>query len=387
MEEMYEVLKFIEHGGQCRQSLDCVQGTILLSYLRDAPSVEKETLFRWFRELAVCVDQFHRCRKGQDFRCLNPYSIVVTVEGRIMLLDMDAPDNSAAARQMQKGAVREHFVKPVYRIGVSRNNEADLFTFGKTIQFMLACTEVTPSLSRWEEVRLERLIGRCIGEKKKGYEDMRQVISDLPAVPGRRRRADFWGSQVGRAGKALSVLALGAAAVLLLWAAPGIGSSGDPGVSDREGASVNTDETSGEVGAGAALVNAAAVETSDQILPDISRTSVEDDEDAGRIAAAAVMLAAETERHHGIYERIRLEAELILAWGRLTELEQDQAEIEKAGVRKMELEAGRGDYSAAVQTGEKVLEKIENSEKIAEMIKKYEGKNNDVPSPVGEETS
>ncbi len=384
MEEMYEVLKFIEHGGQCRQSLDCVQGTILLSYLRDAPSVEKETLFRWFRELAVCVDQFHRCRKGQDFRCLNPYSIVVTVEGRIMLLDMDAPDNSAAARQMQKGAVREHFVKPVYRMGVSRNNEADLFTFGKTIQFMLACTEVTPSLSRWEEVRLERLIGRCIGEKKKGYEDMRQVIGDLPAVP-RRRRADFRGSQVGRAGKALSVLALGATAVLLLRAAPGIGSSGDPGVSDREGASVPTDETSGDDGA--ALVNAAAVEISDQILPDISGTSAGDDANAGRTVAAAVMLASEPERHHGICERIRLEAELILAWGRLTELEQDQAEIEKAGMRKMELEAGRGDYGTAVQTGEKVLEKIENSEKIAEMIKEYEGKNNDVAAPVGEETS
>ena len=28
MEEMYEVLRFIEHGTQCRQSMDCVEGII-----------------------------------------------------------------------------------------------------------------------------------------------------------------------------------------------------------------------------------------------------------------------------------------------------------------------------------------------------------------------
>ena len=41
MEEMYEVLRFIEHGAQCRQSMDCVEGTILIYYLRDHPTVEK----------------------------------------------------------------------------------------------------------------------------------------------------------------------------------------------------------------------------------------------------------------------------------------------------------------------------------------------------------
>ena len=53
---MYEVLKFIEHDAHCRQSMDCVRGTVLLSYLKEHPQIEKAVLFGWFRELAVSVE-------------------------------------------------------------------------------------------------------------------------------------------------------------------------------------------------------------------------------------------------------------------------------------------------------------------------------------------
>ena len=45
MDEMYEVLRFIEHGTQCRQSVDCVEGSLLIYYLRDNPGVHKQMLF------------------------------------------------------------------------------------------------------------------------------------------------------------------------------------------------------------------------------------------------------------------------------------------------------------------------------------------------------
>ena len=50
-------------------------------------------------------------------------------------------------KRMQKRAVRSHFVKPVYEIGIGRNNEADLFAYGRTIQFVLAYSEIHPALS------------------------------------------------------------------------------------------------------------------------------------------------------------------------------------------------------------------------------------------------
>ena len=83
MKEMYEVLKFIEHGLRCRQSMDCVQGTILLSYLKENPRIDKTVLIDWFRELAVSVDQYHRSHGRQNYRYLNPCSVIVSEDGRL----------------------------------------------------------------------------------------------------------------------------------------------------------------------------------------------------------------------------------------------------------------------------------------------------------------
>ena len=75
---MYEVLKFIEHGVHCRQSMDCVQGKILLNYLKENPQIERGMLISWFWELAVSVDQYHRSHGRQNYRYLNPCSVIVS---------------------------------------------------------------------------------------------------------------------------------------------------------------------------------------------------------------------------------------------------------------------------------------------------------------------
>ena len=183
MEEMYEVLKFIEHGTTCRRSLDCVQGVSLIRRMKTHPGMDRRGLLVWFREIARCVDQYHRSGSGQDYRYLNPYSIIVTEEDGLRLLDLEAPDNASVIKQMQTGAVRDHFVRPVYDLGISRNHEADLFAYGKTIQFMLAYTEVRPSLTRLEEMKLQRVISRCTGESGKRYSDFGQVLKALPQIP------------------------------------------------------------------------------------------------------------------------------------------------------------------------------------------------------------
>lgn len=212
MEKTYEVLKFIEHGIHCRQSMDCAQGMILLDYMKENPAVEKAVLLKWFRQLAVCVDQFHRCRGRQTYRYLNPCSVLVSDAGKILLLDMDAADNASVMKQMQSRAMRRHFVKPLYAMSAAHGYEADFYAYGKTIQFMLAYLEVDPPLTKREELRLLRVIRRCTGESKKWYEDFRQIISELPVSTGRQRNSR------GRQGKALTAAMGGAAAGIILCA-------------------------------------------------------------------------------------------------------------------------------------------------------------------------
>lgn len=185
MEEMYEVLKFIEHGTCCRRSLDCVQGVSLMRRMKEHPETDRRKLLAWFREIAVCVEQYHRSGSGQDYRYLNPCSIIVTEEDRMMLLDLEAPDNASVIKQMQTGAVRDHFIRPVCDLGVSRNHEADLFAYGKTVQFLLAYMDIQPSLTQLEEMKMDRIIRRCTGAYGRRYDDFSQVIKVLPQIRGK----------------------------------------------------------------------------------------------------------------------------------------------------------------------------------------------------------
>ncbi len=327
MEEMYEVLKFIDHGAVCRRSLDCVQGVTLMQYLKEHPMLGRRLVLTWFRDLARCLEQYHRSGNGQNYRYLNPYSIIAAEEGAIMLLDLEAPDNAAVLKRMQTGAVRDHFLKPVCGMGVSRDREPDLFAYGKVVQFMLAYAEITPALNGWEEMRLQRLISRCTGEKGKKYEDFSQVLKSLPPVPAdapdRHRSAGVsLRSVIGGVG-------LGAAACLFLCVLLGVEKKGLVSAEAEE------------------IYEEAELETEERL-----RTEYENELDmkerqeeaereqrilAEEIAGAADKAAIAVWENVGKIELNRMKEELSGAYERLLELETDPVAAEEIRKKKDEL--------------------------------------------------
>lgn len=129
------------------------------------------------------IELYHRCRSNQCYRYVNPFSVLVTRDNKILLLDLDAESNEFVLRNMQKRAMRNHFVKPIIHIRENTKVSLDLYGYGKTIQFILANTKVEPSLTKREENRLEKIIEKCLGENpKKQYEDFRQIQKDLPVI-------------------------------------------------------------------------------------------------------------------------------------------------------------------------------------------------------------
>lgn len=334
---MYEVLRFIEHGTHCRQCMDCVSGVLLLDYLKAHPQMEKQTILAWFRQLSVCVDQYQRSGNGQNYRYLNPCSIVVSEEGELLLLDIESAGNEEAIKQMQKRGLRARFVKPVYEMGVSRNSEADLFSYGRTLQFMLACTEISPPLTGREENRLSRVIDRCTGASRKRYEDFTQVLKDLPsALTGRRNTsARQWKRFLGAAAAA------GVCSLLCIVLALG-----------RKGVAAGREQPE--------TVDIAEEETA--AVEDVTEEENKTRPDTKELHADEQMLE-----------------DTLLAYGRLIEIEEERGRIEQAGIKKMELEAEKGDYGQAVATGIEVLEKLESSEKISELIEEYRKKSKKTP--------
>lgn len=344
MEEMYEVLKFIEHDAHCRQSMDCVRGTVLIGYLKEHTQIEKAVLFSWFRELAVSVDQYHRSRSRQNYRYLNPCSIIISDEGKLFLLDMEAPDNEPAMKRMQNRAVRSHFVKPVYEIGICRNNDADLFAYGRTIQFILAYTDAYPSINRREEICLSRIIDRCTGESRKKYDNMRGILRDLPAVPKQKKYSGAYQTSDGRRfeGKRISVILAGSAVCIGVIVLAGVGRKG-------------------------------LIESRDAYARERQA-----EEQAEQQAEEQKKQQAEQQRKEAAREKENEETQDLLlnqaidAYGKVMELEQNQEKIKEAGMKKMELEMQKGNYEQALETARTVAEKVGGSEELEMLIEDCE---------------
>ncbi|SHJ52470.1 protein kinase family protein [Hespellia stercorisuis] len=185
MEELegYEVIRFLEHDGRCHVSMDFVKGQLLIRHLKEEPQVTKAQLFEWLRSLARQIEQYHRCRKNQCYRYLNPESILVREDKKLLFLDLAAVSNEFVIRDMQKRVMRRHFVKKVLTMSGNPRLETDLYSLGKSMQYILAHTQVEPPLSRTEEHQLSKIISKCLGENpKRTYQDFNQIQKEIPRI-------------------------------------------------------------------------------------------------------------------------------------------------------------------------------------------------------------
>lgn len=211
----YDVLKFIEHGGRCRPAMDYVQGELLIFRLKRCREMEKTLLFEWMRELLRQLEQFHKCFGNRGYRYMNPYSVLVTEEGKLLLLDLEAESNEFVLRNMQKRAMRDHFVKPIVQIRENTKLSLDLYGYAKTIQFILANVQVEPSLTSREENRLEKIIDNCLCKNsKKQYEDFKRIQRELPTA---RRQQWEIGKKIRKKWLILPALAALLLALLFLY--------------------------------------------------------------------------------------------------------------------------------------------------------------------------
>ncbi len=168
--------------------MDYVKGRLLMDRLLDENCMTKEKLFGWFGELAGELADYHRCGSGQCYRYLNPYSVVVTRDEHLLLLDLSAKSNEAVMKKMLMPSVREHFIRPAAGKWARSKLGIDIYSLGKTMQFLLAYTELSPELTLMEEIKLTRLIEKCLGENgKKMYESIGQIQKELPYIKKKRK--------------------------------------------------------------------------------------------------------------------------------------------------------------------------------------------------------
>lgn len=412
-EQTYEVFRFIDYGAQCRQSLDCVEGSLLIYYLKEYPRVEKRCLFDWFGQLCHLLEQYQRCKRGQPYRYLNPYSILVDGKARLLLLDLESPENEEAVKCMQLRSVSSRFVKPVLEHRGSIPVSADIYCLGKTMQFILAYTQATPSLTRREERTLERVIEKCTGEAGKNFETFQQVQKSLPVYKTREADGREQRSKITLLpGKKAGFTVVGITALVLCALAASVFVLTDQ--SEVYGEAKGYSDTTEDSPAGQTVHSG----TDSAVLPDTGKTADEpadegnsseeknpegmnteaetaetglDMTEAERLTETlreglllntssgnqeVIVRGKEMEAEilrclSAAYEREEMDTEAAYAYGRLCEIEEQPERIEMAGIKKMKLEAGQGLYAQAVLTGEALLQKIGKSEEVEGLVEEY----------------
>ena len=181
VKEEYDVLKLIEHNHMCYVSSECVRGSSLPRWIKYHPCVSKKELFQIISEIVGQLSKIHRCRGNPCYRYVNPYSIVVSENGRVSFLDINAQSNIGQLKIMQRRMVREYFLPPEEPYYQKESVELDIYGLGKVLQYLLSEVEADPPLRRKEEAKFQKIISRCLKRhSKKIFQNVSEIQKLIP---------------------------------------------------------------------------------------------------------------------------------------------------------------------------------------------------------------
>ena len=177
----YNVLKLVMQGNRCYVSTDYIRGKPLIYWLKYHPGIPKEQFYRWISEILRSLEYFHQTQGAPSYQYVNPYSIIVSEEQKLFLLDAGNKKHEDMLHLMQRRMVREHFLSTANQYYQKASVREDIYGLGKTLQYLIASAEITPSLSKREEKKLQKIISKCLNQKsKKSYQNIREISEHFP---------------------------------------------------------------------------------------------------------------------------------------------------------------------------------------------------------------
>lgn len=181
----YEVIRLIQQKSGGHIIMDCVEGEILGEYLLRCPCVEKKVLFQWISQLLEQLKCIEKIQGSIDYRYLTPFYIVLKADQTISLLNFKAKLNQRCVHRISMYPILRQFYP-------QNGNYSDTYAFGKTLQFLLAKTEVNPCLTRKEIHRLQAIISKCLSvtsvNRRIQFADLFFSVSQNKKTPIRGRK-------------------------------------------------------------------------------------------------------------------------------------------------------------------------------------------------------
>lgn len=182
LQKKYEVIHFVKQGQDCHMVSDYVTGEIMAEYLKKQPNVTKEQLFLWIHQLIDELVAVSNVKSVSKYGCLTPFCIILEQDNTISLLDLKAENNRQILCVMER--------KNILQLFFPKGQYNEVFAFGKTLQFILAKTNISPPLSKLEEIKLKHIISKCLSDNlKKKYQKFSEIKSDFPKKVKKKKKS------------------------------------------------------------------------------------------------------------------------------------------------------------------------------------------------------
>ena len=204
----YEILKFVMHGDKCYMSTDIINGKPLIVWLKYHAHITKEKFYEWVRQIIADLEHFHRCRGNPCYQYVNPYSVIVSEDEKVYLLDLASKNQEDMLHLMQRRYVRENFLSPENQYYQKVEEKEDIYSLGKTMQYILSAVELEPKLKLLEGMRIQKIIARCLDKQgKKRYQKLSELSGQVGYAEKRNGSKRKFYVMIATAGTGLVILA------------------------------------------------------------------------------------------------------------------------------------------------------------------------------------
>lgn len=167
VQQTYEVIRLIQQNGKYHVVMDCVEGELLCNYLRRECVIDKRFSLEIALLLAKELSYLEKSEGKELYPFFTPMHIVVKKDGTIAFLKFNEKYNQHIEDKVSL------FLRPD---GV----EDYIYSYGKTIQFLLSNIKSVPKLSWAEERKFKTIISKCLNYKSnKRYQNSQDIVNQL----------------------------------------------------------------------------------------------------------------------------------------------------------------------------------------------------------------
>ena len=191
----YAIVHFFEQGGKCYKIDDVTKGSNLLQFMKDGERIEKRNFFSWFATLFEQLEFYHKSMK-QGYGHVNPYAVIISEEGKAVLLDIEAKENCELVKRMQKRNFRSLFVKDENSATQIPKPEDDVFGVGKLLLFMMEKGKFEVAFTKTELFKLKRIIEKCTSKEGNTGAICKSTHKELNKMSRSIEVGQAWGAKI-----------------------------------------------------------------------------------------------------------------------------------------------------------------------------------------------